>query len=277
MGVAHQAQGLTQDGQGIWFSADSEPVSYPTAGNELYASLEERSFWFAHRNECISALVARHPPQGQVLDIGGGNGFVTRRLIDDGLDASLLEPGPAGARNARLHRHIPEVICATLDGANFRQGSLDAACCFDVIEHVEDDHAFLTRLHGLLRPGGILYATVPAHQALWSQADDSAGHHRRYTRRTLRSRLRAAHFEPLFLSYYFAALVLPIAALRALPYRVGLTRGSALSDEAEHGSDSAVTTALLQRALSWETQRIHQGKPIPLGASLLVAARRNSD
>ena len=48
---------LAQDG--IYYSAASEAVSYPEEGNEACFEVEDRSFWFRHRNDCIRELVRK--------------------------------------------------------------------------------------------------------------------------------------------------------------------------------------------------------------------------
>ncbi|MCP5477943.1 MAG: methyltransferase domain-containing protein [Rhodanobacteraceae bacterium] len=78
-------------------------------------------------------------------------------------------------------------------------GSAGIACAFDVLEHVDDDTG-LREMHRILRPGGRLLLTVPAHRWLWSRRDELAGHQRRYSRSLLSKRVRDAgfHIEQLF-------------------------------------------------------------------------------
>lgn len=49
---------------GIWYPTNSadEAVSYPTDGNALCFQVEDSSFWFKHRNACITTLVKAFPP-----------------------------------------------------------------------------------------------------------------------------------------------------------------------------------------------------------------------
>lgn len=49
---------------GIYYSAASEAVSYPEAGNEACFQIEEQAFWFRHRNNCTRDLVKNFPPRG---------------------------------------------------------------------------------------------------------------------------------------------------------------------------------------------------------------------
>lgn len=265
---------LARGEDGIFRSVGQSAVSYPEDGHERCFGVEDSSFWFRHRNDCIAALVSHHPPPrgGAVLDLGGGNGFVAQRLLAEGHDVVLLEPGAAGARNARAHRALPHVVCASLEDAGFHPGSFGAVGMFDVIEHVDDDRAFLEQVRTLLAPGGRLYLTVPCHSWLWSRADADAGHFRRHTLASLESLLEG-RFRIDYASYYFSALVAPQFLLRALPHRLGLDRGGAvLSTEAEHGGNEGAAVRLMERLLATEVARIRKRQRIPFGASALLAA-----
>ena len=274
-GIAARAPDLSRDASGIWVSRQTQAISYPTSGNDDCYQVEDSSYWFRHRNECISVLVRRFPPPGPILDVGGGNGYVTRRLIDEGFATSLLEPGPRGAWNAKIRRGIPEVICATLSDAGLPAQSIGGVGCFDVVEHVEDDRSFLREVHRLLQPGGMLYLTVPAHGWLWSASDVTAGHYRRYTRTTLNELLRDNGYEPLYASYLFRVLTLPVLLLRALPFRLKRGGGgSMLSSDAEHGTNGGLTVSAIEALLRRESKLIAGGASIGVGTSLLAVARK---
>jgi SAM-dependent methyltransferase len=236
--------------------------------------LEDTSFWFSHRNRCIVAAVSRIPPTGPILDVGGGNGFVARALIDAGFGTIVVEPGQAGARNARHLREIPHVICSTLEAARFRRGSLSAVALFDVLEHVADDTAFVDELRSVLRPGGLVYVTVPAHEGLWSAADIHAGHYRRYSASGL-SALFAGQFDVLYVSYFFTALIPPLFVFRVLPYRVGMgVRRTNDGTAVEHSLGGERARGILDWILSSETRAIEAGRFIRLGTSCLLIARK---
>jgi 2-polyprenyl-3-methyl-5-hydroxy-6-metoxy-1,4-benzoquinol methylase len=154
------ATNLTQNEEGLWVSRDRRVVSYPEGGNESYFAVEERSFWFKHRNNVIASLVRTFSPGGTVFDIGGGNGFVSMALQENGIDAVVVEPGLQGARNA-LKRGLRTVIHSSLEDAGFRNESIAAFGLFDVLEHIESDLEFLRTLHRCLQPDGLLYLTAP--------------------------------------------------------------------------------------------------------------------
>ncbi len=63
---------------GIWYSDLCGDVSYPVEGNEACFQIEDESFWFKHRNDCICEVVSQFPPtnKGPIFDVGGVNVFV---------------------------------------------------------------------------------------------------------------------------------------------------------------------------------------------------------
>ncbi len=276
--VSRYSRQLQRDERGVWVAGGGAAVSYPAHGHADCWRIEDGSFWFQHRNRCILAAVDRHPPPGPLFDVGGGNGFVAAALARAGREVVLVEPGPQGAANATT-RGLREVVCATLDAAGFQPGSLPAVGLFDVVEHVADDAAFLRTVAALMADGGLLYATVPAHQLLWSAEDVDAGHHRRYDRRSLQAVVQAAGFDILCCSAFFRPLLLPIALARALPYRLGLRRRAAgcQAIAREHGSRGGWAVRAMQALLEPEVHHIAAGRSMRHGASILLVARRRAN
>jgi SAM-dependent methyltransferase len=259
---------------GVWCANAAGPVSYPPDHDATCFRVEDGSFWFNHRNRCITAAVRRFQPEGFILDVGGGNGFVARGLVDAGYETVLLEPGRVGARNARSGRALPTVINATIGDAAIRTASVPNVGLFDVLEHIEDHQSFVDHLSRILRPGGFLFLTVPAFDWLWSVSDVDAMHYRRYTRQSL-TKLLAGRFDVLYATYLFQRLVPLFVLARALPYRVGLARARpAHAYEADHGAGRPWTSAALERLLASEVSAIVSGTSLRMGSSLLVVARR---
>jgi SAM-dependent methyltransferase len=262
---------LRKHENGIW-SADQpgSEISYPEFGNEICFQVEDRSFWFAHRNDCIHAMIQRLGISGPLLDVGGGNGFVCKSLESQGIETILLEPGATGAWNG-TRRGLSRVVRATLEQAQFREGTIASAGAFDVIEHTRDDSTFLNSVFRVLRPGGWFIATVPAYPWLWSTEDVYAGHFRRYTLGRLADALRRAGFREERGTYIFLPLVIPILLLRALPFRLGRPMKPPGTDVAE---DHQAGGRLLRASLRPEIAAVRSGIRIPLGASCLMAARK---
>jgi hypothetical protein len=64
--------------EGIWHAKTASDISYPEAGNEICYQIEENSFWFKHRNNCILTAVKKYNEGRLFFDIGGGNGYVAK-------------------------------------------------------------------------------------------------------------------------------------------------------------------------------------------------------
>lgn len=246
-------------------------ISYPEDGNATCLQIEDGSFWFRHRNHCIVNVVHRFPPSGQIIDVGGGNGFVAAALKGAGYDVGLLEPGKSGVAAARA-RGIDAVQCNTLEAADFAPDSIPAVGLFDVVEHIEDDAAFLKSVCHVLKPGGRLYLTAPAFSALYSDVDRFAGHFRRYTRSQLRRLLTSSGFDVSYGGYIFTLLPLPILLLRTLPSLIRAAFGRPLPLPAS--GHVAASGRGLDWLWTWEVAAIRRGLELPLGGSCLMVARK---
>lgn len=273
MRIEDLSDNLVKDSNGIYTTSVKRQVSYAADGHAHCFQVEDGSFWFRHRNACIAAMVHNHPFQGPLLDIGGGNGYVSQRLAREGHEVVLIEPGSTGAHNARSQRGLDHVVCSTVEDAAFHPGSFGALGLFDVMEHIQDDRKFLESVAPLLAPGGMLFLSVPCHSWLWSRADVDAGHFRRHTKQSLQE-LLSGLFTIDYLSYFFRPLVPLQFLLRSVPYRLGLGADSLLSSEAEHGSSEGVSVKLLNHFLEGEVKLVTRGKSMTYGASCLVAAHR---
>src|ERR1700693_1226403 len=91
--LSHYSDQWQLGSDGIWRDSAIDAVSYPAEGNEASFRLEENSFWFRHRIKVILSLVRMFPPDDVFFDVGGGNGFVSKALQDDGIRTVLVEPG----------------------------------------------------------------------------------------------------------------------------------------------------------------------------------------
>ena len=83
---------------------------------------------------------------------------------------------PAGGRH--------KTVVGTIADLN-AEAKFDAILYIDVLEHIEDDRAEMTRAAARLKPGGALIVMSPAHPFLFTPFDAAIGHFRRYTRASL--------------------------------------------------------------------------------------------
>jgi len=257
----------------IWVAKSKSKISYPDEANENCFQIEENSFWFRHRNNCIIEVVKQFPPKGIFFDIGGGNGFVAKELEESGIETVLVEPGEIGVSNARK-RGLRHIICATLEDAGFKSHTLSTVGLFDVVEHIEDDKTFLKFVFDFLESKGKLYITVPAFNFLWSKEDDDAGHFKRYTIKSISEILNEIGFYVEYATYIFSILPIPIFLFRSLLDKLGLGKNRAREErhKHEHCQRKGIMGKLLGNVLNMELKCIKDKKMIPFGSSCLIVA-----
>jgi len=87
----------------------------------------------------------------------------------------------------------------------------DLLLLLDVLEHIDDESAFLDALSWHIKPGGKIIINVPANAKLYSKYDQAAGHYRRYDIPPLLSVLKNANFKIIRLvnwGYVFIPIIL---------------------------------------------------------------------
>jgi hypothetical protein len=129
-------------------------------------------------------------------------------------------------------------------------------------------------MRDLLKPGGRLYATVPAYPLLWSGEDPAAGHFRRYTGKSIGAVVQRAGFTLEYLTHIFRPLPLPILLFRALPYRLGLGRapGGAPDLAKDHSPGNGKAAGLVDWLLRSEVRNIDAKRAMSFGGSCLLVA-----
>jgi len=260
---------------GIWFAKSNREISYPEKGNMNCYEIEKDSFWFKHRNNCIIEAVKTYSVNEIFFDIGGGNGYVARGLEENNIKSVLVEPGLWGALNAKK-RGLKNVICSTFEDAGIKPHSCRAIGLFDVVEHIKDDRQFLKSINSILHDNGFVYITVPAYMTLWSEADDSAGHYRRYTLKKICSILKESGFEIEYASYIFSILPISIFIFRTIPslLRPKKKLRNFNKSKQEHSQNKGILSSILDNIWNKEISCIKQKKKIPFGGSCLVVAKK---
>jgi SAM-dependent methyltransferase len=210
-------------------------------------SAEERHFWHRSRNRFIRAKLARLgvTSGARVVELGCGAGCVAAELASAGYDLTGVDGHRSLIDVAAARAPTAEFLCRDLRAGvpDLPAGAFDAACLFDVIEHLDRPEQALETALALTRPGGYVVGTVPAMMALWSGIDEHAGHKTRYSSSTLREVLsRAKGATIVEIAPFFRTLVPLMWAQRRL---IGRRGGAAASVKNLSVPPSPVNAALL--------------------------------
>jgi SAM-dependent methyltransferase len=259
---------ILQDG--IWRSIQCEKISYPSDANDFYFEIEDQSFWFRTRNLIIREIIEKYSIKGTIFDVGGGNGFISYDLQENGFDTVLVEPSLNGCLNARK-RGLQHIINSSFDITLFPPESIPNIGFFDVLEHIDNQDNILDTARTVLVKDGRLFLTVPAFNWLWSNEDESVGHFRRYNLDGLKKLISSHGFEILFVTFFFSFLVLPILFVRTIPSKFGVLKNDNFSKKKQHISPRRINS-FLNLLIDLEIQRIKNQKPIYIGSSLLLSA-----
>ncbi len=259
---------------GIWRAAELPVLSYPEQGRDMLLNVEDHSYWFLHRNRCIAELVRQCPAGGPIFDVGGGNGFVAKCLEEAGCGVVLVEPSVGGVCNAQKRGCTFPIICAEFGPRYFKENTIPAVALCDVIEHVEDDAAFLQMVYRMLAPNGRVYITVPAGKWLWSDVDVESGHYRRYTLSGLKALLERCGLTVPYATYFFSYLPIPIFLGRVMAGKHNPKKQIDNAQVQNQFVKKGVTGKVLSLLSNWEFSRIRRQQRIMAGSSLLIAAQK---
>jgi SAM-dependent methyltransferase len=259
-------------------AADEAHRSYDPACFDSLAAIEERHFWFKARSRVISTLArqmtADLAPGYRVLEVGCGTGYVL-----GGLEKACprgcvigMDVHTEGFRHAR-RRSSCSLLQADVRTAPFTS-AFDMIGVFDVLEHLPDDLTVLHQLHALLKPGGKLLVTVPAHPSMWSYFDEYSHHCRRYTLTDLKDKFRAVGYRTEYITEYMAAIFGLVFMGRKVARLSTSDKTSVQKLAAYDLKIVPVINDLLAWALSHEARWVARRRQIPFGASLVVIAAK---
>jgi len=234
--------------------------------------IEDTVWWSVGRRTILRTYLERarrEAPLTRIAEIGCGSGGNLRLLAEYG-EVTGVERSAILAERARSRGAAKEVYLGDFFDLDLR-GDFQMTCLFDVLEHIEDDDAFLTRLNRTVGPGHLLLLSVPACPFLFGPHDRLLHHYRRYSKRRLEDLLRRNGYTILKGSH-FLFFVFPIAVWSRLMERLRARWGRAPT-AVQLGVVPARTNAVLTAVLRVEAA-LAQVVPLPVGLWFIVLAKR---
>lgn len=184
--------------------------------------LEQRYWWFVGVRRMVWRLLAlgADPSRlGRVLDVGCGTGALLDEMSRNAGEVWGLDISPEALAFCRQRGHT-RLVQGDAAHLPFRGADFDVVTAIGVIEHLDDDEAFLRELARVLKPGGVLVLLTSSFSFLWSLHDVANEHRRRYTLRPLKRRIERAGFNTLRFShlnfFLFPALAAALVGHRVL-------------------------------------------------------------
>ncbi len=216
------------------------------------------------REHEILRFVRQLPRDRTVLEIGAGKLSLTAELATRFKHVTALDLSPA------IHEFARQLPVSVQDRLTPLHGdfltmpiaeTFDLVIACEVLEHVEQEEAFIRRVDTLLNPGGTLIISVPAHMRFWSRHDELVGHLRRYSRADLE---RVADWLPHD-QVQIAAYGYPwINILRA--FRVGLSGVMLKEQRTQTVEERTVASGQLHRRLSGLNRIVNRTTIAPFAA-----------
>ncbi|MEY2570443.1 MAG: hypothetical protein QOE63_793 [Acidimicrobiaceae bacterium] len=164
-------------------------------------------------------LRTRVAAPSEMINVGCGGGLFNTMAATAGYTVRGYEPDPA-AYAVAAQAATPGVVVEQLGLEQIPAQPAAVVVMHDVLEHIADETGAVARVAALLRPDGWGVISVPALPSLFGYHDEQLGHHRRYTKATLRRALEP-RFDIELLRYYGMSFI-PVTAwfsrLRRTPY-----------------------------------------------------------
>lgn len=114
-------------------------------------------------NFIINVLRSRLPAGAEVLDVGCGNGVISRSLGAEGFNVRGVDVSEKAIAKARSLNRLPNVRFEAVSAEQLvAEGNrYYAIICSEVLEHLHDPGKLLRVLNQSLHPEGVLIVTVP--------------------------------------------------------------------------------------------------------------------
>ena len=221
-------------------------------------------WWFESKARLLTAELRRGEERqsGLLVDIGAGSGEVTRLM---GGCYNKIAVEPSAELVSEIHKRGMMVVQASGNSLPFADHCAAVVTLLDIIEHLEDPIPILREAQRILNRSGTLLISVPAHQWLWSSADEFLGHFRRYSLSSLQAQVEEAGFDVVSVYHVFSWLVPIVWLARRIPGR---------TPEARLGLQSnGVLTRLIAKIVTMVELRIIRVKALPFGTTIIASAR----
>ena len=240
---------------------------------EFLYDLEERFWWFVAMRTITDTIVGSELKgrKLQILDAGCGTGYNVFHYERKGHSVFALDVASEAIAGVR-QRGLRKVCQASVTEIPYSSAAFDFVFSFDVVSQipVPAAEAAIREMHRVLKPGGHLFARVPAFEWLRSSHDDELNTIHRYSCPELRRKLEESGFE-VRLATYANSFLFPVILLRRSLKGFGIGKGT---DVKPLRAGLGWLDPIFRRVLSAEAGVLGSGKRLPFGLSVICYARK---
>jgi 2-polyprenyl-3-methyl-5-hydroxy-6-metoxy-1,4-benzoquinol methylase len=150
-----------------------------------------------------------------VAEVGAGTGSLTKILSEQDIISKVTAFEPSVKmynyliKNLNSNKKVSAVNSTLFEVSDNYTKQFDSIFYINVLEHIEDDKAEITRVHDSLKENGHACIFVPALSWLYSDFDRSIGHFRRYHKEQLIHLFESNGFEIVTVKYIDMLGILP--------------------------------------------------------------------
>ncbi|MGX5819038.1 class I SAM-dependent methyltransferase [Chitinophaga lutea] len=114
-------------------------------------------------NFIVDSLKNEIPANARILDVGCGNGVISRHLGQFGYEVLGIDISDKTIAVARSKNKLPNVRFEAISAEQLTVQGLqyDAVICSEVLEHLDNPGILLNTIYKSLRENGVLIVTVP--------------------------------------------------------------------------------------------------------------------
>lgn len=217
-------------------------------------------FWFKAKRDLIDILMkmaCNKKKKLKILNIGAGTGHDLKILNRYGINYVIdIEKKALSFIEKKL---VKEKKLADACDLPYKENFFDIAVSFDVFEHIKNDKKAISEVNRVLKKGGKLVFTVPAHQFLFSNHDKALDHFRRYSKNTIKELF--GKFNNIKLFYWNSILFLPIAITRLMNKNA--------EKKVDKGKFSPLLNKVTYNLMKIDNFLIRKNIGVPIGISLV--------
>ena len=230
-------------------------------------------FWYHARliflKTLLSLVYSSFNKNRKILDIGCGTGTELDILKSFG-SVTALDKNTQALKT--IKNQNVDILQINIENKNLGTHLYDTICCFDVMEHINNDEKAIKNIFNSMKTGGYLFLTVPAFKTIFGPHDIALEHVRRYNKKEIKNKILVAGFE-IYKIGYWNFLLFPLEALYRIFKKI-LAKFINIKNQSENKTPPIIINDLLFLLLNIDNFFIKKNIHPPFGLSLYCIAKK---